>query len=302
MQNEKTCLVTVTSEDYVQWSLTMIYSFVKSNDWFTGDIVLICNHLPDELKQRFLVFQHVRFVQPSDLLLKKISDLCTHIPAFSRLSPLFYSLETFKLSGYSKVLFLDSDMLIVKTVKEVFEMDGAFSASAESCWYFGKGRRTDTYESVADGIPTPLFLKNPVNSGFMVIDKQHINEQNYNALIDMIRPELWVEKNTLHADQLIINLFFKDSISLLDASYNFRPTLAHEIKAKDNISFEDAKIIHYYRQYKPWNFNEVFHLSQHDMVHIKTFGLWYSYYTDFLKYYHLQLKIQTLQNNGTTNP
>ena len=301
MQNEKTCLVTVTSEDYVQWSLTMIYSFVKSNDWFTGDIVLICNHLPDELKQRFLVFQHVRFVQPSDLLLKKISDLCMHIPVFSRLSPLFYSLETFNLSGYSKVLFLDSDMLIVKTVKEVFEMDGAFSASAESCWYFGKGRRTDTYESMADGIPTALFLKNPVNSGFMVIDKQYINEKNYNSLIDMIRPELWFKKNTLHADQLIINLFFKDRISLLDASYNFRPTLADEIKAKDNLSFEDAKIIHYYRQYKPWNFKEVLALSQYDMLHLRAFELWYQVYTEFLKFYHLQLRFNQLKKKDATD-
>jgi lipopolysaccharide biosynthesis glycosyltransferase len=295
-------MVTVTSENYVQWTMTMVYSFIKSNDWFTGDIILICNHLPEEFKQRFAVFRNVRFVQPTDLLLYKIEDLCAHIPAFTRMASMFYSLETFNLTGYDKVLFLDSDMLVVKPVEDVFETQESFLASAESCWYFGKGRRSDTYESVEKWSSPDLFLKNPVNSGFMVIDKQHISEANYNALIEMISPELWANKNTFHADQLIINLFFKDQITLCDASYNYRPTLANEIRAKDKLGLEEAKIIHFYRQYKPWNFTEVLSLSQHDMVHIKAFGMWYSYYTDFLKYYHLQLKIQQLQHNGTTHP
>jgi len=302
MQNEKTCLVTVTSADYVQWSLTMIYSFQKSNDWFTGDIILICNHLPEELKQRFAVFRNVGFLQPSDLLLDKIEDLCTHLPAFTRMASMFYSLETFNLTGYDKVLFLDSDMLVVKPIKEVFETQETFLASAESCWYFGKGRCCDTYESVVNCESPDLFMQNPINSGFMVINEQHINKRNYDTLIEMISPELWANKNTFHADQLIINLFFKDQITLCDARYNYRPTLANEIRAKDGIDLEDAKIVHYYRQYKPWNFTEVLSLSQHDMVHIKAFGLWYSYYIDFLKYYHLQLKIKQLQNNGTTHP
>jgi lipopolysaccharide biosynthesis glycosyltransferase len=301
MKHDKICMVTVTTENYVQWTMTMIYSFVKSNEWFQGDIILVCNDLSDEQKASFGIFPTIKLITPSEMLLEKVADLCRHIPGFTKLSALFYSLEIFNLEGYSKVLFLDSDMLVVKPVKEVFEFEAPFLASAETCWYLGNGRRTDTYESV-QSFPDPgQFINNPVNSGFMVIDKHFINVTNYKGMVDMIDPGLWAEKNTFHADQLVINLFFKDRINLVDARYNFRPTNAREIFIKDHVTLEDASIIHYYRQYKPWNFNEVFELSQRNMLHIKAFRLWYEWYVDMLKYAHLKNAINLLQKNDKTS-
>jgi len=294
------CLVTVTTENYVQWTLTMIYSFLTSNGWFKGDIIVVCHGLDDKIKSRFSVFPNLRFVAPSGILLEKVAELCLQIPGFAKLASLFYSLEIFNPRGYEKVLFLDSDMLVVKSVEEVFEFEEPFYASAESCWYQGNGRRTDTYESVKSFPDPGLFIENPVNSGFMVIDRQCINTPNYNGLVDLIDPGLWARRNTFHADQLVINLFFKDRIRLVDARYNFRPTNASEIFTRDHIALEDAKIIHYFRQFKPWNFLEVFELSQYNMLHIKAFQQWYNGYVGMLKYTHLQNAIHLFQENDKT--
>jgi alpha-N-acetylglucosamine transferase len=291
------CLVTVTTENYVQWTMTMIYSFITSNTWFNGDIIVVCHGLDDKIKSGFAVFPNLRFMAPSEMLLERVAGLCLHIPGFAKLASLFYSLEVFNLRGYKKVLFLDSDMLVVKSVKEIFEFQEPFYASAESCWYQGNGRRTDTYESVKSFPDPGLFIENPVNSGFMVIDQLCISTPNYNGLVDLINPGLWAKKNTFHADQLVINLFFKDRISLVDARYNFRPTNFHEIYDREKVTLEDAKIIHYFRQYKPWNFDEVFELSQRNMLHIKAFQLWYLGYVDMLKFAHLQNAIKSLPKN-----
>ncbi|MCX6307174.1 MAG: hypothetical protein NT040_19590 [Bacteroidetes bacterium] len=291
------CLVTVTTASYTQWTMIMFFSFLQSNPWFSGDLIVICKDMNAEDKARFGIFPNIRFVTPSEQMLSRIAGLCRAIPGFTRLAPMFYSLETFNLSGYKKVMFLDSDMLVVKPVEEMFSFAAPFGAVAESCWYHGKGRRTDTYEGVDSCTIPGLFLENPVNSGFLVLDETIVHGSNYNHLVKMVEPGLWANKNTLHADQLIINLFFRERIELVSARYNFRPTNATEIYAKEGISLEDAKIIHYFRQYKPWNFKEVLELSQNDMVQLKAFNIWYTWYVKFLKFNHLKRKINNLKNN-----
>ncbi|MFZ4522029.1 MAG: glycosyltransferase [Bacteroidales bacterium] len=293
------CLATVTTRNYIQWTMTMFFSFCKSNPWFKGDFVVISPDLTTEDKSRFDIFSNVRFVNPSDVLLSRVHQLIQVIPGFARLAPMFYSLEAFCLSGYSRVLFLDSDMLVVKSVREIIDFPGPFGASAESCWYQGKGRRIDTYEAVENYAVPQLFLENPVNSGFMILDESVLTTSNYDGLVGLIEPGLWANKSTLHADQLIINLYFRDMIQLVDARYNYRPTIAAGILTKEGFRLDAAKIIHYYRQYKPWNFGEVLDLSQHDMVHIEAFRLWYTHYVEFLKYNHLKQKINFLNNNDT---
>jgi lipopolysaccharide biosynthesis glycosyltransferase len=295
--SEKYCIVTVTTESYSQWTMTMIFSFLRSNEWFVGDIIVISNDLTEETSEMFAVFNNLIIKKPSDRLIGKVANLSNQIPGFKNIASMFYSLELFNLKGYKKVLFLDSDMLVIQSVREVLDFDARFVACVESCWYSGMGRKVDTYESTGSWPDPAMFIKNPINSGFMVIDEHHLTYENYDDLIDMIEAGLWSNKKTFHADQLIINLFFKNRITLADARYNYRPTNAAGIRRRDQINFEDAKIIHYFRQYKPWNFKEVFELSRHEMVNLRAFKLWYTWYIDFLKFYHLKSKINILLNH-----
>jgi hypothetical protein len=295
------CLATVTTSGYHQWTMVMVHSFLKSNPWFDGDIVLITNELSSDERSRFSIFSSVSFREPSERLTGAIEKLVKKKPGFTNLVPMFWSLELFNLTGYSKVLFLDSDMLVVNSLREVFEKPEALCACAESCWYQGKGRRVDTYEAVITANDPALFIEKPINSGFVLVGERWITPEIYDGLIGMINPELWENKGTLHADQLILNLFFQGRFTLLDARYNFRPVNASVMMDKEGIGLEDACVIHYFRQYKPWNFNEVFKLSKDDMVHLKAFRMWYSSYIELLKFNHLKQKISQLKSDGPSN-
>lgn len=285
------CIVTATTGNFVQWTMVMIHSFLETNTWYKGEIVIIYEDLTDEMKTDLLIFKQVRLVRISAELEKKLDELCTAIPKFRNIIARFYSFEAFGMTGYEKVLFLDSDMVFLKSIQEVFELPDQFYASAESCWYVGLGRRISTYEKASGSGDDPDFIPLPVNSGFMLLDQSVTGANNYAKLLEMIVPDVWISRNTFHADQLLINLHFNHKVTRLDSSYNYRSKDAAEVKLIDHVDFEDVKIFHYFRWYKPWRFNEVLRTSGADMNVIKGYQIWYACYIEFLKFYHLQMSL-----------
>ncbi len=283
-------VATVTTENYFQWTMTMLHSFIKNNPWFDGDILVICNDLPREMIDDFVFFNRVNIITPSADLLRHIDLLADEIPKFKNLSARFYSLEIFRLKGYSKVLFLDSDMIVAQSIEELFQLPDAFYASAQLCSYKGKGRNGSTFNAEIKNNQAD-FLESPVNSGFMLIDGELLNQNHYPGILDLIKPALWSQNDLTYTDELIINQYFKGKFSLISARYNYRARSARIFKEKENITFEDAKIIHYYAKYKPWNFTEVLRSAANNLNWIKAFELWYHWYIDFLKYYHFQKKM-----------
>jgi len=131
---DKYCLATVTSENYFQWTMTMLYSFVATNPWFKGDIVVICKGLPPRMAADLMLFENVKLVEPSDALLDRLIELGHELPQFASLNARFFSLETFGLSGYKKLLFLDSDMVVVKSIEELFALPELLYACAQLCY------------------------------------------------------------------------------------------------------------------------------------------------------------------------
>lgn len=295
----KYCIATVTTENYFQWTMTMLFSFLKTNSWFKGDVIIICKDLPVKMVDDFHMFDRVKLIEPSDDLLNQIEKLVIEMPKFQNLGARFYSLEVFRLSDYKKILFLDSDMIVVKSVSELFELPDSFYASAQLCFYKGKGRNNASFIAEIKGEASTDILENPVNTGFMLLDGEILNQNHYRGLIEMITPELWSRNSLTYTDELIINQYFNDKISLLDTRYNYRARAARIIREKEDLAFEDAKIIHFYSKYKPWNFAEVLASSSRNLNWIKAYGLWYNWYVEFLKFYHFQKKIASVTNNKT---
>ncbi|MCP5047296.1 MAG: hypothetical protein GY940_09000, partial [bacterium] len=96
------CLATVTSTGYIPATLVMIASFLEHNPWFTGDIVIIHDHLPDEDQDLLSCFKNIKFLQVGDPFHEKLEALNREVPErklkhkFAR----FFSLEVFRLTGY----------------------------------------------------------------------------------------------------------------------------------------------------------------------------------------------------------
>lgn len=274
----------------------MIYSFLKNNPWFKGDIVLICKDLPDEMVKDFNSFGNIKIIEPSQVLLQKADMITDKLPKFKDISVRFFSLEIFRLQGYNKVLFLDSDMVVVKSIEEIFKLPGLFYASAQLCYYKGKGRNNETFIAEMKSDDNTEIIESPINTGFLLLDGEILTQNHYQKLIESIRPALWKKNDLTYTDELIINQYFKGKINMIDTRYNYRARAARIMKEREGFAFEDAKIIHFYSKYKPWNFDEVLASSSRNLNWIKAYSLWFSYYVEFLKFYHLQKKIDVSTN------
>ena len=291
----KFALATVTSENYVQWSMVMIYSFLKSNPWFKGDIVVISNDLSEKSLSVLSIFPSIIIEKPSEMLNQKLGQLCAELPGFCRLINNFLSVEVFRLNQYDKVLFLDSDMVVIKNVQELFHLPGNLYASLE--WFSGKGRRLSDFKISQQTGSGDNFIEKPVNTGMMVISGGLLQHHLYQRIIGFIQPEHWKNNTSLLTDQLIINKFFNGKFNIIDASYNFRPKNAEGIYKKEKIRLEDAKILHFMLKAKPWNLTEVFKTAGHKLDMLKGFEIWYNWYFDFLTWLHLQQKVNILVSN-----
>jgi lipopolysaccharide biosynthesis glycosyltransferase len=294
VKGAKYCLVTVTTENYVQWTMTMLYSFLKTNSWFEGDIIIVGCELSEKTISRLGIFPNVIIEAPSALLQDKLKQLVTDIPSQSVVESVFYSLEVFRFSGYDKILFLDSDIIVVKNLEELFTLPGHFYACDE--WYSGKGRALSDYVQVDRATPGDDFISHPVNSGFMLVSGEMLIPGMYEKLVEFLHPDHWRNCSRRFGDEVIINKFFNRRITLLDARYNYRPKIAEGIFNSGNIKFEDAKIIHFLLKAKPWNFDQVYRASIGKMEMLQAFECWYSWYFDFLSWFHLMKKIEFAKN------
>ena len=105
------CLFTVTTERFVPGTLVMLHSFLEHHPRFGGDVVIVHDGLPEALRRALAgSFGRVRFEPVSGELQARLERLAA-LPVFRNRLPNFYFLEAFRLGGYRKMLYFDSDLL-----------------------------------------------------------------------------------------------------------------------------------------------------------------------------------------------
>lgn len=145
----------------------------------------------------------------------------------------FDKLVVFSLDGYEKVVFIDSDMLILRN------LDGLFEKSALSATQ--AGRSYPGNESWVD-----------LNSGLMVIEPQESALEKLKGVM----PEM-IEGQKNISDQDVIHACFEWPLSadqVLSESYNvFACYVDYYLKNKGRIlGKEKIKIVHFIGKEKPW--------------------------------------------------
>ena len=121
-------IATVTNSEFLEGSLVLIHSFLKHNPGFEGDILIIHEKKDESLTQQLSVFRNVKYIQPSNQLMEKIDVLKTSDLNFESKYIRFLSLEIFNISGYEKILYLDSDMLCLGDVSHLLHLKTDFAA------------------------------------------------------------------------------------------------------------------------------------------------------------------------------
>jgi hypothetical protein len=89
-------------------------------------------------------------------------------------------------------------------------------------------------------------------------------------------------------DQVILNLYFANRQHLASGKYNYLLAHRHSIFEREKIGLQNAVVLHFNGQQKPWMTQEVLACGLSDAVFLKACGLWFESYTECLQCLHLR--------------
>ncbi len=283
------CLATVTTEEFVPGTLVMLYSFLKNNPWFQGDIVIIHDGLTSKYcRYLAMCFERVRFVSITPRLKACLQDLLAHRPDLASRQARFYSLEIFRLAGYDKVLFCDSDLLFCKSVYELFEEEQGLICCGDGSYYRENCRDATSFAEISGtSREATTVLRQTFNAGFLLFDVLLLNKGHYNGLLALLSEKTWQQIETDHTDQVVYNLYFAGQQTLVGCEYNYMLRHQSAIYAKEGVKLTEASVFHFNGPAKPWDSLQSLHSIRKDPFYLIAIKKWNTAYLAFLALLHL---------------
>lgn len=247
---------------YIKGTKVAIFSFLENNKWFNGDIIVyISDDVNDydinDLKKIYnkIIIKHAPIYNVTEYCKNYISDYLT------------FALSKFELFGedsYDKIIFLDSDMVVIKNIQDIVKIDKDFIVSLD----------TET--------PDLSFLykkrnKEYINSGFFIVGKKYLNQKTKNELLnysykhDMTQYSDFNPNCGYYADQDILSCYFGQNAYICSNRFNYR------FFCVNTSNINDIKIIHFMGDNKPW-------VHVHDRLNDSYWWYYYNKIEYMLKY------------------
>ena len=277
-------------------------SFLKHHPGFDGDLIVVHYELPQKHRQYLAAISPAVYFEPvSTELRERLAALTAEHPRFASHLGQFYSLEAFRLRGYRKVLYYDSDVLFQSSVADLFDSPAALLCCGDGVRLRGLARDAETFAPVAD-TESAGVLKDTFGAGFLLIDSKLVEESAYEALLALVAPETWHGTATHHTDQLVLNRCLGGRQTLVSSTYDFvlDRDWAMLIKARDGVDVEEAKVLHFAGAIKPWMSEAMLHWTQGDPERRPrdSFKLWYNAYLGCLADVHLRSAMRRFDANA----
>lgn len=148
----------------------------------------------------------------------------------------FFKLNIFKMTQYEKLLFIDSDMIVLENMDHIFEMEHITAVQGGKI----------------------IFHWEDINSGFMLI-RPRVEE--YHELCKLIPSvcERKIAAGSGFGDQDVISYYYKyinkcwEGEHRLDERYNANIRCIHELCV--HFGYKNIKVIHFVGAKKPWMFS-----------------------------------------------
>ena len=245
------CFATAATESFVPGAVVAIGSFRRHHPGFDGDVVVIHDGLPQHQRESLqAACGDVRFEQASAELRQRLDALGAAQPRLAHRLGELLCLEAFRLTGYRKVLFYDSDVLFQAPVGELFHSPALLLGRRDEAWLRGQYRDAATFAPVSCRAGA---LRRTFGSGFLMIDGRLLADgRHYEALLALVSPDAWRDRTTMHTDQLVLNRHFAGRHTLLDWRYDYIVPMASEIRSRTGWRLEDARALHFAGPVKPW--------------------------------------------------
>jgi glycogenin glucosyltransferase len=241
--------VTVCNKEYLIGFEVMLKSLIDNNPRVVEDnlpFVMITNDLnPDDLITSRKIYDNIHIKRFDTKKYSEIEKLKKSQMAFGD----YTKYEIFSLTEFKKIIFLDSDIIILGNIDYLIDFKEDFGAVRE------------------------LYIDQH-NTGVMVIGKKYLNTQITNDLINLTQ----IYGITEHLDQDIINNYFSDVITDIPIEYNFLKTYNKNIFQNSGLP-KYIKILHFIAK-KPWQKKPLVVLEEGTIWQER---YWFEYYSKVLK-------------------
>jgi alpha-N-acetylglucosamine transferase len=256
LRSSKIALCTICNDDFIAGAQVMIHSFLRQNDWFKGDIIVMYSDslspLSDESKKLLLSIDPNIIFKPVDE-----SDYAQAIHKFVNKSglhlnfmPSLFTFEVFALDGYDAVMYVDSDIIHINSMLEMFRVKGDLLVTPASLSY-------------------PARYHHNFSGGVFTVRGSMISKSIKRALIKFA---IKTKRFSL-LDQTIMNDFFQKTPKVwVSNDFNCSKRCFDD----SNFSrFDRSKIslIHYVAE-KPWNTKK----KSTELNYKKLESIWTNYY------------------------
>lgn len=259
------CLATVTDRRYLPGTVIMISSFLRHNPWFDGDVVVLHDGLPVRSRRRLLRFPGIRLVQIGEELRGRLRALATRYPDLRPRLARFHSLQAFALTGYERVLYLDSDILCIGDVRPLLDpplpgsraweaAEPPLVACPDQTRFRDQVRDAETFIPMERGGTTPPrdVIPDCFNTGVMVIRPDRLDPETTEGLFARLHPDRWTPTRTGHTDQAVLNRHFGSRCGRAPERYNY--LLASDSDRWERPPMSEAVLLHFLGKPKPWEF------------------------------------------------
>ncbi len=283
-------------------TLVALGSFLKHHPGFGGDLVVVHDALPEAHRRHLSqACPRVRFEPISPELHDRLAALGAARPELAPRLGQLYSLEAFRLRGYRKVLFYDSDVLFQASVADLFDSPAALLCCGDDVFLRGARRDAATFAPLPPARPPGAagVLERTFGAGFLLIDAGLVEEGCYTELLDLVAPQSWSGAATTHTDQLILNRHFAGRQTLVGWTYDFVVPMAEAIHAREGVDAGNARTLHFAGPVKPWMPEAMLRWTQGDPKRkpVDAFRLWYDAYVGCLADAHVRSAGDRLAGN-----
>ena len=241
-----------SDNNYVRPLSCTIASILKNTSSETDLHIFILEHdISFENKNKILSLKNIKDCEIS--FIKIDSSIFCNFPDFKgsyiTKTAYFRFLVADLLKDIDKILYLDSDIIVLSQIEALFSEDITdfyIGAVEDIGFYFDRAcliKSFDTY----------------VNSGVLLINLKKWRQDNISQkLFDVVEKYGY---NLIYHDQTAINLVCEGKIKILDLSYNLQVfifyqlsiLLNHPLRKQLLQILKEPKIIHYTNNRKPWN-------------------------------------------------
>jgi lipopolysaccharide biosynthesis glycosyltransferase len=234
VQKDEINIVTAADSGYEQHTAVMLSSLFANTKNMSFRIFLLCSEINNDQK-KLKHFVEKKGSKIEFIRLKKETMRSFKVSHHVSLAT-YYRLFIPEVlpKDIEKVLYLDSDMVILGNIAPLWEID------LED--YYGAARKTedfDRYASLEIKETHPYF-----NAGVMLWNLQKIRETPFTeTAIDYLNKK---HSEILWWDQDVLNYMFQQKIKLIDSSWN---TFTNEPSQKNKIN-----ILHFAGSVKPWTY------------------------------------------------